>query len=146
MSMATVLAQRQVEFTTSPFVPLALGFFGLGVGYLIYGPEELFRLPKRSRAVDITTGLWGIWMPGFLQFVTGVLLFVGLMWFHTFREPPLFIAAVAVTAYGGHWGGLGMARALGGRPRPNGFLANGVTAPPAVGVVVVFKGHDPAVP
>src|SRR5207253_6426770 len=49
MSMATVLAQRQVEFTTSPFVPLALGFFGLGVGYLIYGPEELFMLPKRSR-------------------------------------------------------------------------------------------------
>jgi len=142
MSMATVLAQRQVEFTTSPFVPLALGFFGLGVGYLIYGPEELFRLPKRSRAVDITTGLWGIWMPGFLQFVTGVLLFVGLMWFHTFREPPLFMAAVAFTAYGVHWWSLGMARALGGDPRPNGFMAIGFTSLSALGLVVFFKAHD----
>jgi hypothetical protein len=130
MSMATVLAQRQVELTTSPFVPLALGFFGLGVGYLIYGPEELFRLPKRSRAVDITTGLWGIWMPGFLQFVTGVLLFVGLMWFHTFREPPLFMAAVAFTAYGVHWWSLGKrARAHAHPSRGTGRAGPGLLPP-----------------
>jgi hypothetical protein len=28
------------------FVPLAVGFFRLGTGYLIYGPEELFGLPE----------------------------------------------------------------------------------------------------
>jgi hypothetical protein len=142
MDIATILAQRQVEFTESQFVPLALGFFGLGVGYLIYGPEELFRLPKRSRAVDITTGLWGIWMPGFLQFVTGVLLFVGLTWFHTFREPPLLMAAIAFTAYGVHWWSLGMGRALGGDPRPNGFMSVGFTILSALGIVVFFKAHD----
>ena len=60
----------------SAFIPLAVGFFGLGTGYLIYGPQELFKLPGRDRAVDLMTGIWGIWMPGFMQFLTGVLLFV----------------------------------------------------------------------
>ena len=72
MTVTTFFAQQQVEFSVSQFVPLALGFFGLGTGYLIYGPEELFKFPGRNRGVDLTTGLWGILMPGFLQFVTGV--------------------------------------------------------------------------
>jgi len=107
MRVTTFLAQQQVEFSVSQFVPLALGFFGLGTGYLIYGPEELFKFPGRNRGVDLTTGIWGILMPGFLQFVTGVLLFVGLVWFHTFREPALFMAALAFTACGVHWWSLG---------------------------------------
>lgn len=41
----------------STFVPLALGFFGLGTGYLIYGPKELFHWPKRDVAVDKSTGV-----------------------------------------------------------------------------------------
>jgi len=72
-------AATTVTFPASAFVPLAVGFFGLGTGYLIYGPEELFGLPQRSRSVDLTTGLWGIWMPGFMQFLTGVYLWVGLL-------------------------------------------------------------------
>ena len=48
-----------VNFKMSAFVPLALGFFGLGTGYLIYGPEELVGYPKRDRKVDITTPIWG---------------------------------------------------------------------------------------
>jgi hypothetical protein len=56
-----VLAQvQQVSFLPSVFVPLAVGFFGLGTGYLIYGPQELFKLPGRDRAVDLITGIWGI--------------------------------------------------------------------------------------
>jgi hypothetical protein len=35
-----------VTFTQSAFPPLALGFFGLGTGYLIYGPKELLGWPK----------------------------------------------------------------------------------------------------
>ena len=31
-----------MQFAVSMFPPLALGFFGLGTGYLIYGPQELF--------------------------------------------------------------------------------------------------------
>jgi len=101
-------------------VPLALGFFGLGVGYLIYGPQELAGYPPRDRKVDVATGIWGIWMPGFLQFVTGVLLFVGLTWFGSFNEKPLYMAAVAFTAYGVHWWAIGMGRVLGSDPAPVG--------------------------
>jgi hypothetical protein len=102
--MIGVLAQvQEVSFPPSVFVPLAVGFFGLGTGYLIYGPQELFKLPGRDRAVDLITGIWGIWMPGFLQFVTGVILFVGLAWLHSFRAPALYMAALAFTAYGVHW-------------------------------------------
>jgi hypothetical protein len=136
------LAATQVEFSVSEFVPLALGFFGLGTGYLIYGPEELFRLPSRNRAVDLTTGLWGIWMPGFLQFVTGIYLFAGLTWFHSFRDRPLYMAALAFTAYGVHWWAIGMARALGGDPRPNGFMSIAFIVLSALGATVFFKADD----
>ena len=63
-----------VNFKTSAFVPLALGFFGLGTGYLIYGPQERIHYPARNGKVDVSTGIWGVWMPGFLQFVTGIIL------------------------------------------------------------------------
>src|SRR5919109_159229 len=106
----------EFTFPVSAFVPIAVGFFGLGTGYLIYGPEELFKLPARSRPVDLTTGIWGIWMPGFMQFLTGVYLWVGLAWFHSFREKPLYMAALAFTAYGVHWWAIGMARAPRRRP------------------------------
>jgi len=131
-----------VSFPVSAFVPLAVGFFGLGTGYLIYGPEELFKLPARNRPVDLTTGLWGIWMPGFMQFITGVYLFVGLTWFHSFREKPLYMAALAFTAYGVHWWAIGMARALGGDPRPNAFMAVAFTLISILGIIVFFHAHD----
>jgi hypothetical protein len=41
----------------SPFPPIALGFFGLGTGYLIYGPQELLRFSQRSDPV--TQGVTG---------------------------------------------------------------------------------------
>jgi hypothetical protein len=141
--MTGMLAQAQeVSFPVSVFVPLAVGFFGLGTGYLIYGPQELFKLPRRDRAVDLITGIWGVWMPGFLQFVTGVILFVGLAWLQSFREPALYMAALAFTAYGVHWWALGMGRALGGDPRPNAFMSVAFTALSALGVVVFFGAHD----
>src|SRR2546423_6678671 len=62
-------------------------------------------------------------MPGFLQLVTGVLLFVGLTWFGSFNEKPLYMAAVAFTAYGVHWWAIGMGRVLGSDPRPNALMA-----------------------
>jgi hypothetical protein len=130
------------QFPESAFVPIAVGFFGLGTGYLIYGPEELFKLPARSRPVDLTTGIWGIWMPGFMQFLTGVYLFVGLAWFHSFREKPLYMAALAFTAYGVHWWAIGMARALGGDPRPNAFMAVAFTLISVLGIIVFFHNHD----
>jgi hypothetical protein len=132
----------EVTFSPSAFVPLALGFFGLGTGYLIYGPQELFKRPPRSRAVDLATGIWGIWMPGFLQFLTGMILWVGLALFHSFREPPLYMAALAFTAYGVHWWALGMTRALGGDPRPNGFMSISFMVISLLGAAVFFSAGD----
>jgi hypothetical protein len=131
-----------IVFAKSTFVPLAVGFFGLGTGYLIYGPQELFGFPARSRAVDIASGIWGIWMPGFMQFLVGVYLFVGLAWFGSFSSPALYMAALAFTAYGVHWWAIGLNRALGGDPRLNGFMSIAFTALSVLGVVVFFGAND----
>jgi len=136
-SVATV-----VSFEPSTFVPLALGFFGLGTGYLIYGPQELAGYPRRDRSVDVTTGIWGIWMPGFLQFLTGVILFVGLTWFDSFNSKPLYMAAVAFTAYGVHWWAIGMARVFGGDPRPNALMSVPFFVLSVIGAVVFFGASD----
>ncbi|HEY2519610.1 MAG TPA: hypothetical protein VGJ19_05830, partial [Streptosporangiaceae bacterium] len=69
--MSASLAQVVFSLPQSPYPPLAVGFFGLGTGYLIYGPQELFGYPRRDERVDFATGMWGIWMPGFMQFITG---------------------------------------------------------------------------
>jgi hypothetical protein len=98
LSLAPSL-QVVFSFPSSPFPPLALGFFGLGTGYMIYGTQELFGYPKRDERVDFATGMWGIWMPGFLQFLTGIYLFAGLALFGTFNGAPLlYMAALAFTA------------------------------------------------
>jgi hypothetical protein len=138
----SILATTTVAFPTSAFVPIAVGFFGLGTGYLIYGAQELFGLPARSRSVDLSTGIWGIWMPGFLQFLTGVYLWGGLAWFHSFSAPALYMAALAFTAYGVHWFSLGLERALGGDARPNEFMAIAFLVISVLGVVVFFKAGD----
>ena len=83
----------------STFVPVVLGFFGLGTGYLIWGPQELLGFPRRDPSVNRSLGVWGIFLPGLCQVVTGIILFVGLTWFRVFTEPPLFMAAVAFSAY-----------------------------------------------
>ena len=103
--------QTVFSFPASTFPPLALGFFGLGTGYMIYGTQELFGFPARSERVDFATGMWGIWMPGFLQFITGIYLFTGLALFNVFVGlPPLYMAALAFTAYGVHWFAIGWNR------------------------------------
>ncbi|MCU1459013.1 MAG: hypothetical protein JWL73_3105 [Actinomycetia bacterium] len=140
-AFAPVLAET-VSFPQSSFAPLAVGFFGLATGYLIYGPEELFRLPGRTRAVDLTTGIWGVFMPGVMQLLTGIYLFVGLTWFNSFRSKTLYMTALAFTAYGVHWLALGLARVLGGDPRPNAFMSVSFIFLSVLGIVVFFRAHD----
>lgn len=130
-----------MSFETSTFVPVALGLFGLGTGYLIWGPQELFGFPERNPAVDRSVGVWGIWLPGFCQFVTGVLLFVGLTWFQVFKEPPLYMAALAFSAYGIHWFALGWNRYQGNDPRPNAGMSVAFTVISVLGMVI-FYGVD----
>jgi hypothetical protein len=75
-----------------------------------YGPQKLIGFPARDPLVDRSSGLWGVWMPGLCQLVTGLVLFVGMTWFQVFKEPPLYMAAVAFSAYGIHWFAIGLNR------------------------------------
>jgi hypothetical protein len=132
-----------VTFSASAFPPLALGFFGLGTGYLIYGPQELVGWPKRDERVDRATGVWGIWLPGFCQFVTGIILFIGLTWIQVFTTAaPLYMAALAFSAYGIHWFALGWNRYRGNDPRPNAGMCVAFMVISAMGATVFFHAGD----
>ncbi|MGH2857459.1 MAG: hypothetical protein ACRDMJ_08230 [Solirubrobacteraceae bacterium] len=125
--------------TTADFAPLAVGFMGLGTGYLIYFSQELFDFPKRDEKVDLATGVWGIWMPGFMQFLAGGYLFVALVWFGSLNAKPLYMAAVAFTSYGVHWFAIGWNRIKGGDARTNAFMSIPFTVISLLGVFVFFK-------
>ena len=128
-----------MEFAASTFVPVALGFFGLGTGYLIYGPAELFGYPPRDQASDRAVGVWGLFLPGLCQAVTGIILFVGLTWFQVFKDDPaLYMAAVAFSAYGIHWFALGWNRFAGHDPRPNAGMGVAFVVLSATGAFVFF--------
>jgi hypothetical protein len=131
-----------LSFPMSTFPPLALGFFGLGTGYLIYGASELFGFPKRDELVDHATGIWGIWMPGFLQFLAGTYLFLGLTLFHSFTAPPLYMAALAFTAYGVHWFALGGIRRRRADARANVGMTVAFLLISILGIIVFFKAAD----
>jgi hypothetical protein len=132
-----------ISLPQSPFPPLALGFFGLGTGYLIYGPQELLGWPQRDGSVDFGTGMWGIWMPGFCQFLTGTYLFLGLTLFGTFTSaPPLYMAALAFSAYGVHWFAIGWNRLRQADPRSNFGMAIAFTVISVLGIVVFGKVAD----
>ena len=132
-----------VTFAQSAFPPLALGFFGLGTGYLIYGPQELIGYPPRDERVDRAVGVWGIWMPGLCQLVTGLILFIGLAWFQVFtKAAPLYMAALAFSAYGIHWFAIGWNRYRGNDPRPNAGMCVAYMVISAMGAQVFFVAKD----
>jgi len=115
---------------------------GLGTGYLIYGPQELLGYPKREPSVNLGTGIWGVWMPGFLQFVTGIYLFAGLALFGTFTAPALYMAALAFTAYGVHWFAIGWTRTRGTDVRVNLGMAVAFLLISVLGSIVFFNSND----
>jgi hypothetical protein len=131
-----------VHFTTSAFPPLALGFFGLGTGYLVWGPQELFGWPQRNERVDRALGVWGFWLPGFFQFVTGIVLFVGLTWFQVFKAPTDYMTAVAFTAYGIHWFAIGWNRYRDNDHRSNAGMTIAFMVLSAMGATVTFSVGD----
>jgi hypothetical protein len=142
--MSLSLFPSLVSLPLSPFPPLAVGFFGLGTGYLIYGPQELLRYPVRNESVDFGTGVWGIWMPGFMQFITGIYLFAGLVLFGTIRTPALYMAALAFTAYGVHWFAMGWNRLRRVDTRVQLGMAIAFLLISILGIIVFFQtGDDP---
>ena len=95
--------------------------------------------------MDFGTGVWGIWMPGFCQFLTGTYLFLGLTLFGTFTDPPLYMAGLAFTAYGVHWFAIGWNRLRQADPRVNVGMAVAFLVISVLGVVVFFKAGNQAV-
>jgi hypothetical protein len=114
----------------------------LGVGYLIWGPQELAGWPRRDERVDRSLGVWGIWMPGFCQFVAGIILFIGLTWLQVFKDPVLYMAALAFTVYGIHWFAIGWNRYRGNDARTNAGMSVGYMVISAIGATVFFKVGD----
>ena len=47
---------QSITLANSPFWPIAIGFFGLGTGYFIWGGQALFGYPKAVPEVDRTMG------------------------------------------------------------------------------------------
>ncbi len=118
------MTTQEISLAPSVFVPVAIGFFGLAVGYFVWGGQALFGFPKDTPEVNRTMGLWGFWMPGFMQFITGVYLTVGLSWLGVFeKDPTLYMAAVAFTAYGVHWCALAYRRYVGASSEPDAWMA-----------------------
>lgn len=142
LSLAQLIA-APISLPTSPFPPLALGFMGLGTGYLIYGPQELFGYPPRGGdRVDFGTGVWGVWMPGFMQFLAGIYLFAALILFGTLHTPALYMAALAFTSYGVHWFAMGWNRMRGLDVRVNLGMAVAFLLISILGVIVFFGAGD----
>ena len=140
---ATHMQTQAFTFAASPFVPVAIGFFGLGTGYFIWGGQALLGFPKTSPEVNRTMGMWGFWTPGFMQFITGVYLLVGLTWFNVFgNAAPLYMAALAFTAYGIHWFALAYRRYIGSSDQPDGWMAIAFLFLSILGVDVFRRAHD----
>ena len=130
-------------FASSHYAPIAIGFFGLATGYFIWGGQALFGSPKTSPEVNRTMGLWGFWMPGFMQFITGVYLLVGLTWFNVFgKEAPLLMAGLAFTAYGVHWFAMGYRRYINSSDQPDGWMAIAFLFLSILGVYVFGRAGD----
>jgi len=139
----------QFVFPPSAFLPLAIGFFGLGTGYFVWGGNAVFGYPKETTPeINRTMGLWGFWMPGFMQFITGITLLIGLTWFNVFAKPgatstsPLYMAALAFTAYGIHWFAMAQRRYIGASALPDAWMAMAFFLLSILGVIVFALAGD----
>ena len=130
-------------FAPSVYMPSAIGFFGLGTGYFVWGGQALFGYPADDPKVNQTLGMWGFWMPGFMQFVTGVVLIIGLTWFNVFgKAAPLYMAALAFLAYGIHWFAMAHRRFIGASAQPDAWMAIAFLGISVLGAIVFFAASD----
>jgi hypothetical protein len=77
-----------------------------------------------------------------MQFLAGTILFLGLTLFGTFKSPPLYMAALAFTAYGVHWFAMGWIRLHRADARANIGMTVAFIVISVLGIVVFFKAHD----
>jgi hypothetical protein len=103
----------------------------------------LFGFPTTSPEVNRTLGLWGFWMPGFMQFLTGIYLLTGLTWFNVFRNAaPLYMAGLAFTAYGIHWFAMAHRRYIDSNAQLDGWMAIAFLFLSLLGVAVFRRAGD----
>jgi hypothetical protein len=132
-----------VIFAPSSFVPVVIGFFGLATGYLVYGLHELFGSSSSSPETNKSVALWGLWMSGFMQFITGIFILVGLTWFQVFTSAPiLYMAGLAFSAYGIHWFALAHQKYKGLDSRPNGGMAIAFFLLSVLGIIAFAGAGD----
>lgn len=132
----------ELALQPSAYVPLAIGFFGLGTGYFIWGGQELFGWPPASPEVDKSMGMWGFWMPGFMQLLTGTYIFVGLTWLQVFKGAPLYMAGLAFTAYGVHWFALGHRRFVQSSSEPDAWMSLAFILISLLGLLIFLFASD----
>jgi len=141
-----LLAQQTPADISPLYVPVAVGFFGLATGYFIWGGQALFGFPKDNPGLNRTMAMWGFWLPGFMQFLTGVYLMIGLTWFTVFqRDPPLYMAALAFTAYGIHWFALAYRRYIGATSELEAWMAIPFLLLSILGAIVFALADAPPV-
>jgi hypothetical protein len=95
-------------------------------------------------------GMWAFWMPGFMQFLTGTYILVGLTWFNVFgvtaKGPvpttPLYMAGLAFTAYGIHWFAMAHRRYIGASALPDAWMAIAFFLISVLGVLVFAIAGD----
>jgi hypothetical protein len=126
----------------SDYVPLAIGFFGLATGYFIWGGQELFGWPAETPEVGKSMGMWGFWMPGFMQLLCGTYIFVGLTWWQVFKGAPLYMAGLAFTAYGVHWFCLGHRRFIQSDSSPDAWMALAFVLISLLGLLIFSGAGD----
>jgi hypothetical protein len=78
-----------------------------------------------------------------MQFITGVYLIVGLTWFGVFTNAaPLYMAALAFTAYGVHWFAVAHRRYIGASPAPEAWMSIAFALLGILGAIVFFTAGD----
>lgn len=130
----------------SQFWPVAIGFLSLSINYFVQGGTTLAAGPNWGHdkmKFDRTVGLWGVFLGGFGQLLTGIYLMVGLSWFPVYRNaPPLYMAAVAFTVYGIHWIVLGLRRYTGSDHGPEAWMAIPLLGLSVLGAISFFNAGD----
>lgn len=133
-------------FPISHFWPVAIGFLALSINYFVQGGAAVAHGPRWS-GDEVkwarTLGLWGIFLGGVGQLVTGIYLMVGLTWFPVFdNAAPLYMAAVAFSIYGIHWIVIGARRFLGADSGPEAWMAIPLFGLSALGMISFFGNGD----
>ncbi len=140
------MSPTEFALAQSAYVPLGLAFFGLGTGYLIFGPQELLNFPAKTEQTEISNAWWGFFMPGVLQFLCGTYILIGLSWFNVFgvgaHSTPLYAAGIETTVFGIHWLAMGLSRLRGGSIVPNGFMCIAFFLVSLLGLIVFASAGD----